>query len=333
MKKCALLSFSDRGKALSEKIAAALAEEWESIEVQPRGDLSEVTGALFRQYDALIFVGACGIAVRAIAPYVASKTSDPAVLVIDERAKHVISLLSGHIGGANGLTHSISQITGADPVITTATDVNGRFSVDSWAAGQGLAIDSMEEAKHFSAEILKRDLPVYSELPAEGTLPAGLYFAQSGDLGAAIAIRKIKPFRETLRLVPKCLYLGIGCRRGTDAGSIRRLVTAALAEYDIDPHAVAGIASIDVKADEAGLLAFSEELDVPAQFYSAEELQKVPGDFSASSFVQSRVGVDNVCERAAMLAAGEGAKLIIRKTAADGVTVAAAQENRRIRFE
>lgn len=333
MKKAGLLSFSDRGRELAGRIAEALSSEYETVCVQPRGDLSEITGILFAEYDALVFVGACGIAVRAVAPYVVSKTSDPAVIVVDERGEHAISLLSGHIGGANELTHRIAEAIGAEPVITTATDVNRRFSVDAWAAKQGLFLDSMDTAKTFSAEILKRDLPIYSELPMEGALPAGLFYAQSGDLGAAVSCRTVKPFQQTLRLIPTCLHLGIGCRRGTSAEQIRHLVEETLKEYDIDPQAVADVSSIDVKADEEGLLAFAKELGVPARFYFAEELQQIPGDFSSSAFVQSKVGVDNVCERAAVKSAGEGAKLIIRKTAADGVTVAVAQENRRIRFE
>ena len=333
MKKAGLLSFSDRGRELAGRISEALSSDYETICVQPRGDLAEITAKLFADSDALVFVGACGIAVRAIAPYVVSKTSDPAVIVVDERGEHAISLLSGHIGGANELTHRIAEAIGAEPIITTATDVNRRFSVDAWAAKQGLIIDSMDTAKTFSAEILKRDLPLYSELPMEGALPAGLFYAQSGDLGVAVSYRTVKPFQQTLRLTPLCLHLGIGCRRGTSAEQIRHLVEETLKEYDIDPQAVADVSSIDVKADEEGLLAFAKELGVPARFYSAEELQQVPGDFSPSAFVQSKVGVDNVCERAAVNSAGEDATLIIRKTAADGVTVAAAQENRRIRFE
>ena len=333
MKKAGLLSFSDRGRELSERIAEVLSADHETVNVQPRGDLAGVTAELFAECDALIFVGACGIAVRAVAPCVASKTSDPAVIVADERGQHVISLLSGHIGGANELAVRIASAIGADPVITTATDVNKRFSVDAWAAKQGFLIDSMETAKLFSAEILKRDLPFCSDLTVEGDLPAGLFPAQEGDLGAAVSVYAAGPFRKTLRLVPVCLHLGIGCKRGTSAEQIRSMIDSVLAEYKIDPRAIREIASIDVKADEPGLLAFAEESGVPVRFFSAEELQKVQGDFSSSAFVQSKVGVDNVCERAAMVSAGEGAKLIIRKTAANGVTVAAAQENRRIRFE
>ena len=333
MKKAGLLSFSDRGRELAARIAETLSHGYKTECVEPRGNLAEIAAKFFAECDVLVFVGACGIAVRAIAPCLVSKTSDPAVIVVDERGGHVISLLSGHIGGANELALRIASAIDAEPVITTATDVNKRFSVDTWAARQGLKIDSMETAKSFSAEILKRDLPFCSDLPTEGQLPAGLYLSQEGDLGAAVTYRTIHPFGQTLKLIPACIYLGIGCRRDTPAEQIRLLVDKTLAENAVDLRAVCQIASIDVKADEHGLLAFAGELGVPARFFSAEELQNVLGDFSASSFVQSKVGVDNVCERAAMLSAGEGAKLIIKKTALNGVTVAAAVENRRIRFE
>ena len=333
MKKCAVLSFSERGAKLAQRIAEAMEKDWEAFCVQPRGNLSEVTGQLFGECDALVFVGACGIAVRAIAPYVVSKTCDPAVLVIDERGQHVISLLSGHIGGANALTKHIASAVSAYPVITTATDVNGRFSVDAWAAKHDLSIDDMGLAKAFSAGILDSDMPLFSDLPLEGRLPEGIVLAQSGDLGAAVSYRIAEPFKHTLRLIPKCLHLGIGCRRGTPAELIKSLVEKTFAEHDIDIRSVKRIASIDVKSDEEGLLAFAEGLAVPTAFYTAEELQQMQGDFSASAFVQSQVGVDNVCERAAVLSAGDSAKLIVRKTAADGVTVAVALENRRLTFE
>ena len=121
----------------------------------------------FSRRDALIFVGACGIAVREIAPYVRDKKTDPAVLVLDERARHVIPLLSGHIGGANRLAARLADALGAEPVITTATDVNGKFAVDEFAARTGCAISDMQLAKAFAAGILERDLPLASAFPID----------------------------------------------------------------------------------------------------------------------------------------------------------------------
>ena len=358
-----IFCFSDRGAAQAEKISAVLAADYEVSCFRPKGNLKELAAALFREAEVLVFVGSCGVAVRAIAPCVVSKTSDPAVIVCDDCGKHVISLLSGHIGGANALTVKIADAVGAEPVITTATDVNGRFSVDAWAKSQGLVIGSMTAAKHFSAEILKRDLPFYSGIPISGNVPAGIYYkpvdlfspaagdacaaekmseasagqspaagwksaAAAGEsgrsCGAAVTWKRIQPFSETLLLIPKIVRIGIGCRRGTPLEQVERAVLKLLEENEILPESVAGYASIDVKKDEAGLLAFSEKSCRPIDFFTADELNAVPGTFSGSEFVKKTVGTDNVCERAAIAAAGSGARLIARKMSLDGVTCACA---------
>lgn len=331
--RAAVLSFSEQGAATARRVADALRGEYEISLHAPRGNLSSITEELFGSVDALIFVGACGIAVRAIAPYVANKTSDPAVLVLDERALHVISLLSGHIGGANALCWKLAAALESDAVITTATDVNKRFSVDAWAARQGLGISSMKTAKLYSAAILKRDLPMYTDLPIEGELPSGVYYGESGPVGAAVSYRDIAPFRNTLLLMPPVLYIGIGCKRNTPEELIAETVDRVFDEHGLCFGAAAGAASIDVKSDEAGILAFAEVRNIPIRFFTAEELRAVPGEFTASAFVAGTVGVDNVCERSAMAAAGENARLIVKKTSQNGVTVAVALGNRRICFE
>ena len=333
MKRAAVLSFSDRGAETARRVKEALAGDWETELFAPRGDLKQRTAELFPAVDALIFVGACGIAVRAVAPHVVSKTSDPAVLVLDERGSFVISLLSGHIGGGNALTAELAAALGAVPVITTATDVNRRFSVDAWAARQGLGIESMALAKKYSAAILKEDLPYTADEPVKGKCPPGVYPGESGALGFAVTVRDIRPFGETLRLIPPVLHVGIGCKRGTPEETIRAAVEDAFRENGLLPEAVAAFASIDVKSNEEGLLSFVRNRDKEIRFYSAEELKTAPGEFTASAFVAGTVGVDNVCERSAVLSAGEGAELLVRKIGRNGVTVAVAREKRRICFE
>lgn len=208
MKRAAILSFSEHGAELAEELAEGLAGSWQTEIYSPRGDLAALTQELFFRVDALIFVGACGIAVRSVGKLAVSKTRDPAVVVVDERGRHAISLLSGHIGGANALALRVAGITGGEAVITTATDVNGRFSVDAWAARYGLRILDMALAKRFSAEILRRDLPLWSDFPVEGEPPAGTFFAERGDLGATISCQDARPFERTLALVPPALRLG-----------------------------------------------------------------------------------------------------------------------------
>ena len=324
--RAAVFCFSDRGAALAERIAGLFPG---ARTVRPRGDLAARTAECFRECDALIFVGAAGIAVRAIAPHVAAKTADPAVIVADDCGRHVVSLLSGHIGGANRLTRQIAARIGAEPVVTTATDVNQRFSIDEWAARRGLSIESMDAAKRFSAEILRRDLPLTGDFPVDGPLPAGVFPGAEGDVGAAISCYRKHPFAVTALLSPRIVHLGIGCKRGAGAEAI----AAAVDGLNLAPGAIVRAASIDVKAHEPGLLAFCRARGLDVRFYSAAELNAAEGEFTPSEFVKKTVGVDNVCERAAAVSAGPGAKIFIRKTRGDGVTVAAAMQDWRISFE
>ena len=333
MKRAAILYFTERGEATANRIEAAIRPDYQVSMHRPRGGEKQVVEPLFPVADAIIFVGACGIAVRAIAPFVKNKLTDPGVIVVDELGLQAISLLSGHIGGANELTRRIAASIGAIPVITTATDINRRFTADEWAKNNGLAIASMQAAKRFAAEILRRDVPVVSDFPIEGKLTGGLFRGDRGGIGLVISCKKSEIFDDPLVLIPKKLHLGVGCRRGTPMEKIRAAVLKVLDENGVYMKAIAAAASIDVKRDEAGLLDFCDAWRLPVNFYSADELLSAEGDFSASAFVKSTVGVDNVCERAAMLSAGENAKLIVKKNCMDGVTVALAQEEWSVCFE
>lgn len=287
-------------------------------------------GPIFSSVDAIVFVGSVGIAVREIAPHVRDKATDPAVISIDELGRFSVPLLSGHIGGANALALDLANALGAIPVITTATDINKKFSVDAWAARKGLVIASLSRAKAVSAAILEQDVPLKSDYPIVTNLPGGVVLADSGDVGIRISVYREGPFAKTLRLIPKILHLGIGCRKGTPVETIREAVDEVLLEHNIDQRAIKCAASIDLKAEEAGLLQYCGEQKLPVTFYTAEELKAVPGEFTPSAFVKSITGVDNVCERSALIGAE---KLIVRKTALNGVAVALAAEHMEVRFE
>ena len=339
--KLAVFAFSRRGRDTARRCLAALAgprdeyrayasESWAGEGFSPiRPPLADFTAPVFAWADAMVFVGACGIAVRAIAPHVRDKRTDPAVLAVDELGQFVIPLLSGHIGGANRLAARLAEAVGATAVVTTATDVNRRFSVDEWSARQGLYIDDMAAAKAVSAAILEGPVPVWSDFPIAGDLPAGLEPGESGPLGICISWRRKFPFDRTLLLVPPVLRLGIGCRRGTSSGAIAALAAQLLADHNVHPAAVGTVATIDLKKDETGLLDFCRDRGWPLSCYSAEELAAVEGDFTPSDFVRSVTGVDNVCERAALLGAE---RLLVKKTARDGVTAALALNAWEVRF-
>ncbi len=287
-------------------------------------------GEAFSWADTLIFIGSAGIAVREISPFVKDKRTDPAVLCIDERGGFAIPLLSGHIGGANALALRLAAALGATPVVTTATDINGKFSVDAWAARQGLFIADMQTAKSVSAAILEGPVPLVSDFPIATRLPSGVIAGEIGELGICISCQKKQPFARTLLLVPPLICLGIGCRRGISAEAVAAAVDAVLKERQIHPKAVRQVASINLKAEEEGLLAFCKKRGLPLAFYSADALRALPGSFTASERVFRVTGVDNVCERAAMMQANT---LLIEKTVFNGVTVAAAVKSWEVRFE
>ena len=286
----------------------------------------------FREADALIFCCASGIAVRAIAPWVKDKTTDPAVIVTDDQGRFIIPLLSGHLGGANELAVLIAQALGGIPVLTTATDVHGVFAVDVFAKKNHLKIGDMELAKAVSAALLAGE-PVgfCSEFPVEGRLPKGLTEGSTG-LGILISSRADeKPFAKTLQLVPMRYAAGIGCRRGKPCGELEAFLKEQLAACGVSGEELRCIASIDLKKDEPGLTELCDRLKVPFLTYTAEELLAVSGNFTASEFVKTVTGVDSVCERAAVKASG-GA-LVVKKTAANGMTFALAEYEEAIRFE
>ena len=340
MMQAAMFYFTVQGGQTARRIVTHLAGEYACTLYAPEkyaacdtlpieGGLTPFIGALFEKMDALIYVGACGIAVRAIAPYVRSKTTDPAVVSVDELGKFSVPLLSGHIGGGNRLAQRIAAGIGAIPVITTATDVNGRFSVDTWASRHGFVIGGMDGAKHVSAAILTKDVPISADKPIRGTLPPGLYRGESGPIGISVSIHTGAPFEETLPLIPRVLTLGVGCRRGASCEAIEEAVTAVFDENKLDLRAVKEVVSIDLKADEPGLKAFCLKHSLPARFLTAQALAAVPGAFTPSPFVQSVTGVDNVCERSA---ASAGGALIVKKAAFHGVTVAVAEAEWEVSF-
>lgn len=300
--------------------------------------LGEWAKEQFSRSDGLVFIGAAGIAVRAVAPCLQDKFKDPAVVVMDEQADFVIPLLSGHVGGANELAEEIAAETGAVPVITTATDVNRKFAVDLFAKKHHLTIADRVLAKEVSAAILKGE-PVgfFSDFPVEGQIPEGLepgngFFSWKRAIWITCRARAGED--SVLRLIPRQLVIGIGCRKGTPKERIARQVEEVFSRFELDLRAAAAIASIDLKQEEPGLLEYAKELGVPFDTYPADVLEQVEGQFSESAFVASVAGIGNVCERAAVAAASQmGAgyvTLLVKKQAGNGVTVAVAQKDRKV---
>jgi len=300
-----LISFTARGNTLRESLADGLIKTnktelivWDKTQVS----LKTFVARHFKSIDGFVFIGAIGIAVRVTAPYLESKAQDPAVVVLDEAGRYVIPVLSGHLGGANALAQDIAALMGAEPVITTSTDVHGTFAVDTWSRTQDCGIVEIDRIKHISGALLDgQPVGLASDFEISGKIPAGLTPAVSGSVGICVSFSETKqPFGVTLHVVPKRVTLGIGCRRGTAFEDLERFIFETLADNDISLKAVSALHSIDLKKEETCLLRFSETYGIPFKTFSAEALRSVPGDFERSAFVESITGVDNVCERSAM---------------------------------
>lgn len=334
-----IISFTERGAQTGRRIAQALypayAEQYArgtDLSIK-RTNLSRMIQQAMVDCDLIVFVGACGIAVRSCAPYLQGKQYDPAVIVVDENAKFVISLLSGHIGGANTLTEQLAHALHAQAVITTATDGRRVFAVDTWAQQNGCTVHEVSQIKYISSAILSgHSVGLYSDFPIEGSLPAQIKANEPAPCGIVLSVRtQLQPFSHTLHVVPRVVHLGIGCRRGTPVELIHEFISEILLEEGIPFSAICRVASIDLKQNELGLCLFCKQHDLPFVTYSAQALAQAPGSFSASDFVQKTVGVDNVCERAAILSSS-GGTILRNKTVRDGMTAALVIEDWRAHF-
>lgn len=325
--KAAIVSFTKQGQELAGRIELYLKETgWETVcSVRCRAlpkcmktDLREWTREQFSSCEALLFVGAMGIAVRSIAPYVKAKTSDPAVLVVDDTGRYCIPVLSGHLGGANALAEQIAGRFGMEPVVTTSTDRNGKWAVDVFAKKHNLCIRSMEKAKEISARILAgEEIRILVENGRQ--LPE--MEAEAPDI--YIGIREHPKWGQVpLYLIPRAADLGIGCRKGADPEAVERLAAETLEQEGLCPECLCTVATIDRKEGEEAIRSFCQRHRLPLRTFTAEELESLDGTFSGSEFVRSVTGVDNVCERSAVLSGG--GRLIVRKLARDGVTAALA---------
>ena len=344
--RCAVFTATPRGTKTALRVRASLdasvdifvkAGQEMPAEVRVYKRLAPQVEAAFRQYDALVFIMATGIAVRMIAGSLKSKLEDPAVLVLDEEAQHVISLLSGHIGGANELTRELAASLGADPVITTATDVQKKLAVDVAAARLALRPSPKEQIKRFNSAVLDDESIRY--VIDENLARASFYKKRLDDMGLAAVFGRGLPPKEGLTafvtadesvrredvicLVPRRLVAGIGCRRGTEMSEIRAALEAALTKIGRSIADVSLLASTEAKADEAGLLALSAKLKRDIRFHSNEKVQETIDAYglSESPFVKKNIGIGNVAEAAALASVPAG-RLALAKTRFEKVTVA-----------
>lgn len=376
--KLAIISFTENGIKLSQTVAKRLSGRKvtlytkcsrytaEDLKVQwVKESLQVWTAQRMAEGDALLFIGACGIAVRAIAPNLTDKLHDVPVLVMDEEGQYVIPILSGHVGGANELARELADLIDARPVITTATDVQKKFAVDLFAKRNHLEIMNKDGIAKVSARALAgRQLtiavraqniecyhPKFCEVCEEDFTEAENQLLREANMhkhdwevcGVEPPLRLVPYVKnqqidivvsETpdnknalIWLRPKRYVVGMGCRKNKDTEELLDFYMKTLEKAMVELGEVYALASIDKKRDEPGLLAISERMRIPFFTYTAEELNCVGACVHSSEFVKAQVGVDNVCERAALAGCEANGTLIYEKQAFDGMTIAIAERN------
>ena len=287
------------------------------------GGLGETLRENWRRFDAFVMIMAAGIAVRQIGVLCEDKKSDPAVVVCDEKGSFAVSLLSGHTGGGNALACDVARITGGQPVITTASDVQGRPAFDVFAQEHHCVIETPETLTAVASEIVN-GATVFAEMSKrlfDGALaryPDTVLQKERSD-----GVVLIRAGGHELRLRQPRFVLGIGCRKGVGKARIREIVDGILEQYGFFREDLAAIASAEVKREEPGLRDFSQEMALPLHFFSADNLNSVDVP-NPSEAAEKHLGIRSVSEAAALLDAGANSRLYVEKQCCGDVTVAIA---------
>ncbi len=337
-----IFSFTRKGKAIARDISALFtaATLHHPDGIKGGGLRAAVRGAFKPNGAPLIFIGAVGIAVRMIAPLLQGKTKDPPVVVIGDDGKFVISLISGHLGGANLLAEGLAPALGATPVVTTATDIAGLPCIEDIAKAFGLTIENPSSIKYINSAILRDEKVVVIDAVRDRLNEIKKLFGPKGVFIFKSRLLK-KPQEDTplvvissmldtsvygnsaLILRPKEIVAGVGCRRGVPASVIKASVESALTESGYSPKAIRNLATADVKMDEEGLTLFAEEAGLKIDYFSREELNTIEAPSGVTKKALETFGIRAVAEPAAIISAG-AKKLCIKKVKSGNVTVAAA---------
>jgi cobalt-precorrin 5A hydrolase len=320
-----VISVTNQGDEISERLREFFNITLFSKNAISNFNLSNTTKELMENYEAIIFISSTGIAVRAIAPYLKSKATDPAVIVIDSTGSFVISLVSGHLGGANELTLKVAECIKALPVITTATDNLGLIAPDIIARDNELVIDDLKKAKIIASKLVAGKKISFLDEKKKISLPKGyvessedseglVYVTNKQCLGVAEGFNNY----ESLKLVRKNIAIGIGCKKDFPPSKMRESILKVLEHQNIDIRAVKIIATVEVKRYEVAILELNKFFNSELNIWSLEEIRKVEHKYVGSDFVEKTIGVRAVCEPCAELSGGA---LLTGKIAYDGMTI------------
>ncbi len=356
MKKIAVISVTSNGALLADKLKSKMVGEdyahftfFVNEQRNPLhngssySSIKTLVGEIFTLYDAFVCIMATGIAVRAISPHIVDKRTDPAVIVIDEAGQFAISLLSGHIGGANELTKKIAAAIGATPVITTATDIAGKPAADILAVKLNLKIEPFTNLKTINAAIVNGDsvsffidsaLPQYQQYVKRASAlgihmhKMEIFEDMQTSFSVLVTDKTLTERPSLLFLRPPSLAVGIGCRRGTKKEEILMAIEDACKTIGRSSQSIGIIGSSIVKETEKGLLEALDSFGLKGTFYTNQQLEHCiyENNLTVSTFVEAQIGVGNVCEAAAILAA-QNSQLLLTKTKYPNITIAIAQVN------
>jgi cobalt-precorrin 5A hydrolase len=338
--KTAVIAITKHGQAIARKLegdryisAKFRTEEPASYFDKP---IKELTAEIWPQYEALVYVVSLGAVVRTIAPYLKDKHVDPAVIVVDDKAQYAISVLSGHVGGANDLTEKIALILGAKAVITTASDVGKTIPVDILGRELGWTTERNENITKVSAAVVNEEPIAFVQETGEKTwwkretpLPKNIQITTLDDAKNSKAVLLVTdrliedPILERAVVYrPKSLVLGIGCDRGITCEQLEEFVQGTLREHRLSFKSVRNVATVDVKRDEVGLQEFCRKHKFDLVCYTSDQLKEIKAP-NPSATVEKYVGTPGVSEPAAMLSSG--GDLIVPKQKTSMMTLAVAR--------
>ncbi|MGH4120236.1 cobalt-precorrin 5A hydrolase [Clostridium sp.] len=319
----AVVSVTNQGDEISERLSEVFNITPFSKNHISDFNLGDITKKLMEDYEAIIFISSTGIAVRAIAPYLKSKATDPAVLVIDSTGSFVISLVSGHLGGANELTLKVAKCIKALPVITTATDNLGLIAPDIIARDNHLVIDDLKNAKIIAAKLVAGGKIAFIDEASEIAIPKGYEASTEVAEGLVYVTNKknlkvTEGFKESLKLIRRNIVLGIGCKKNFSVVKMRECVLSILNHYNVDIRSIKIVTTVVVKRNEVAILELNKYFESELNIWRLEEIKKVQHNYTGSDFVEKTIGVRAVCEPCVELSKGT---LLTEKIACKGMTI------------
>ena len=325
--KIAILSITQNGKSLAMNISSTLKDDPTVISVDLfHKNVKQNLENIFDSYNCIVGIMATGIMIRNICSLIKNKKEDPAVLIIDEKGQHVISLLSGHLGGGNEFSIKIANIINGEPIITTSTDINNKFGVDCLARKYYLKIDDISKIKNINSALLNNKKVQLATNSKYNFIWEDEDIKNSYDkVNKKSDAISVSDGSVTINLNPKKIVLGLGSRKNVKTSSVVKAIKSALKIIDLPVGRIDSLATGEIKSKEFGIINAAKELGLSLEIVPTKLIKELKDkDITCSEFVHEKFGLPGICEPSSLIAAGKGSVLIFRKTPYNGVTVAIA---------